>query len=97
MVVAWPGSEVAVMGPKGAVNIVFKKEISKAKDPEAKTEECEATYMETISNPKIAASQGYIDDVIEPCETRNIVARYLFSLTGKTVEVPKRKHGTIPL
>ena len=66
-------------------------------DPEAKAEECEKVYMETITDPKKAASQGYIDDVIEPKETRNMVARYLLSLTGKTVEVPKRKHGNIPL
>ncbi|MBU2647243.1 acyl-CoA carboxylase subunit beta [bacterium] len=97
MVVAWPGSEIAVMGPKGAVNIVFKKEIAEAKNPLKKAKECEVLYMETISNPKIAASQGYIDDVIEPRETRNIVGRYLVSLTGKTVPAPKRKHGNIPL
>ncbi len=97
MVVAWPGSEIAVMGPKGAVNIIFKNEINEADDPEAKTEECEARYMKTITNPKFAASGGYIDDVIEPRETRNILARYLLSLTGKSVEVPKRKHGNIPL
>lgn len=97
MVVAWPGSEIAVMGPKGAVNIVFKNEIGEAKDPEAKAEECEAVYMSTITDPKIAASQGYIDDVIEPRETRNIIGRYLISLNGKTVDVPKRKHGNIPL
>lgn len=97
MVVAWPGSEIAVMGPKGAVNIIFKKEISEAENCEEKAEECEQVYMETFTNPKTAASQGYIDDVIEPMETRSIVARYLLSLTGKTVEVPKRKHGNIPL
>ena len=97
MVVAWPGSEVAVMGPKGAVNIVFKKEISEAKDPEKKAAECETVYMDTVSNPKIAASQGYIDDVIEPGETRHIVGSYLVSMTGKRIEPPKRKHGNIPL
>jgi len=97
MVVAWPGSEIAVMGPKGAVNIVFKKEISEAKDPEKKAAECETTYMDTVSNPKIAASQGYIDDVIEPGETRHIVGSYLLSMTGKRIEHPKRKHGNIPL
>jgi len=97
MVVAWPSSEIAVMGPKGAVSIIFKKEISEADDIKAKTAECERVYMESITNPKTAASQGYIDDVIEPGETRNTVARYLVSLTGKTVEVPKRKHGNIPL
>lgn len=97
MVVAWPGSEIAVMGPKGAVSIVFKKEINAAKNPEKKAEECEKLYMETVSNSKIAASQGYIDDVIEPGETRHIVGSYLLSLIGKTFTGPKRKHGNIPL
>lgn len=97
MVVAWPGSEIAVMGPKAAVSIIFKNEINAADDPEAKTKACEAEYMESITNPKFAASGGYIDDVIEPRETRAITARYLLSLTGKTIDVPKRKHGNIPL
>ncbi len=97
VVLAWPGSEIAVMGPKAAVTIVFKQEIKAATDPAKKTEECEKEYMESITNPKYAASLGYIDDVIEPKETRNIVITHLSTLIGKSVEMPKRKHGNIPL
>ncbi len=97
VVVAWPSSEIAVMGPKGAVNIVSRKEIANADDPEEKARELEQDYMEKVANPKLAASLGYIDDVIEPGETRIVVLRYLNALIGKSVEMPKRKHGNIPL
>lgn len=97
MVVAWPTSEIAVMGPKGAVNIVFKKEIQEAENPESKAEECEKEYLEKMTHPKFAASLGYIDDVIVPKETRNVVINHLSALVGKSVEMPKRKHGNIPL
>ncbi|MCP4750083.1 MAG: acyl-CoA carboxylase subunit beta [Proteobacteria bacterium] len=97
IVLAWPGSQFAVMGPKGAVGIVFRNEIKNAKDPEKKALECEKDYMEKITNPKIAASLGYIDDVIEPGETRTTILLHLSALLGKRVEMPKRKHGNIPL
>jgi len=97
IVMAWPSSEIAVMGPKAAVNIVYKKEIKNAKNPEKKAEECEKQYMEKITNPKLAASLGYIDDVIEPAQTRNTLIKHLIALTGKNIDVPKRKHGNIPL
>ncbi|MBU2511878.1 acyl-CoA carboxylase subunit beta [bacterium] len=97
MVVAWPGSEIAVMGPKGAVSIVFKNEIKSAKNREQFAKECEKQYMKNVTNPKYAASMGYIDDVIEPGETRQMIIRHLAALVNKNVEMPKRKHGNIPL
>ena len=97
VVVAWPSSEIAVMGPSSAVNIVFGKEIKQSKNPEKTTKEREQVYMETITNPNIAASLGYIDDIIEPLETRPVLINFLSTLIGKSVEVPKRKHGNIPL
>lgn len=100
-VAAWPGSEIAVMGPKGAVNIVFKKDIEAVKtaggDAEAKAAQCEQEYIDKFANPQIAASRGYLDDVIEPGQTRAMLIRHLQALAGKRVEGPKRKHGNIPL
>jgi acetyl-CoA carboxylase carboxyltransferase component len=97
VVLAWPGSEIAVMGPKAAVHIVFKQEIKDAADPKQTIAECEKSYMESFANPKYAAALGYIDDVIEPRETRKVIITHLSSLIGKRVELPKRKHGNIPL
>jgi acetyl-CoA carboxylase carboxyltransferase component len=97
LVVAWPSSEIAVMGPKAAAAIVFKQEIREAEDPEQKAEECEQAYMDSVTSPKLAASLGYIDDVIEPGETRRTIINHLSTLVGKSVEMPKRKHGNIPL
>ena len=97
MVVAWPGAEIAVMGPKGAVNVIFRKEIAGSEDQEAAARQKEAEYIETFANPRMAASLGYLDDVIEPGETANIIRQYLWSLSDKQVERPRRKHGNIPL
>ena len=97
VVLAWPSSEIAVMGPSSAVNIVFREEIKSSKDPEAMAKKCEQEYMETTTNPSMAASLGYIDDIIEPVETRPVLIHFLGALLGKSVEVPKRKHGNIPL
>mgnify|MGYP006288470587 CR=1 FL=1 len=97
MVVAWPGSEIAVMGPKAAVGIIFKNEIKNAENPKQTIDNCEKEYMETITNPKYAAALGYIHDVIEPVETRRTLIAHLSSLEGKTSDMPKRKHGNIPL
>jgi len=97
VVLAWPSSEIAVMGPSSAVNIVFRNEIKSSKNPESTAKKCEQEYMETITNPSIAASLGYIDDIIEPIETRPVLVSFLSTLIGKSVEVPKRKHGNIPL
>jgi acetyl-CoA carboxylase carboxyltransferase component len=97
MNLSWPGAEIAVMGPKGAVNIIFRKEIVDSANPEEKAKECENEYTETFANPRMAASLGYIDDVIEPDETPRVVRQYLWSLSDKKTEKPNRKHGNIPL
>ena len=97
VVFAWPGAEIAVMGPQGAVNIVFKKEIDAAEDPQAKTQECIQHYTDKFANPQMAASLGYVDDIIEPAQTREILIQHLDALLSKRVEGPKRKHGNIPL
>jgi len=100
-VAAWPGAEIAVMGPDGAVNIVFKKDIDAVKeaggDAAAKKEECKQEYIDKFANPTIAASRGYVDDVIEPSKTRGILLAHLRALATKHQEGPKRKHGNIPL
>jgi methylmalonyl-CoA decarboxylase subunit alpha len=97
MVVAWPGAEIAVMGPKGAVNVIFRREIGASEDPAAAAREREADYIRTFANPRMAASLGYLDDVIEPSETAATVRQYLWSLSDKHVERTNRKHGNIPL
>jgi len=100
-VAAWPGAEIAVMGPGGAVNIVFKKDIDAVKeaggDVKAKIAECKQEYIDKFANPAIAASRGYVDDVIEPAQTRSMLIAHLRSLANKRQELPKRKHGNIPL
>ena len=95
--VAWPNAEIAVMGPEGAVNIVYREEIASAKDPEARRKELVAGYVERFANPYVAAAYGYLDDVIEPHETRPRLIAALRSLAGKRDTNPKRKHGNIPL
>jgi propionyl-CoA carboxylase beta chain len=95
--VAWPTAEIAVMGPDGAVNILYRDELAKAKDPDAKRKELVARYVERFANPYVAASRGYVDDVIEPHETRPRLIAALRSLAGKRDTNPKRKHGNIPL
>ena len=95
--VAWPSAEIAVMGPEGAVNIVYREEIERAKDPGARRKELVASYVERFANPYVAAAYGYLDDVIEPHETRPRLVAALRSLAGKRDTNPKRKHGNIPL
>jgi len=95
--VAWPSAEIAVMGPEGAVNIVYREEIERANDPDAKRKELVAAYIERFANPYVAAARGYLDDVIEPHETRPRLCAALRSLAGKRDTNPKRKHGNIPL
>ncbi|HLS88807.1 MAG TPA: carboxyl transferase domain-containing protein [Sphingobacteriaceae bacterium] len=95
--VAWPTAEVAVMGPEGACNIIFRREIAAAPDPEAKRAELVAEYRERFANPYVAAGRGYVDSVIRPSETRRVLAEMLASLGGKRVTVPEKKHGNIPL
>lgn len=94
---AWPNAEIAVMGAKGASEIIFKKEIAEAEDHEAKLAEKEAEYAEKFANPYRAAKRGFIDEVILPEETRRKLIKAFAMLEGKEVEGPKRKHGNIPL
>jgi propionyl-CoA carboxylase beta chain len=94
---AWPSAEIAVMGPDGAVNIVFRKELAQAEDPVKRKAELVADYRAKFANPYIAASRGYIDDVIEPRETRPRLINALEMLTNKRDSNPPKKHGCIPL
>jgi propionyl-CoA carboxylase beta chain len=94
---AWPTAEIAVMGAKGASEIIFKKEISEAEDHEAKLLEKEAEYAELFANPYTAAQRGFIDEVILPEDTRRKLLKAFSMLEGKTVNRPDRKHGNIPL
>ena len=95
--VAWPTAEVAVMGPEGAVNIIFRKELEDAADPEARRSELIADYKERFANPYHAAERGYVDEVIEPRRTRPILISALEVSLTKREPRPKRKHGNIPL
>jgi len=95
--VAWPTAEIAVMGPKGAVDILFRKEISEAKDPEAATEAKIQEYREKFAHPYIAAGRGYLDDIIDPRDTRPRLIDALESLKSKRDKNPPKKHGNIPL
>jgi acetyl-CoA carboxylase carboxyltransferase component len=97
MVAAWPGSEIAVMGPKGAVNIIFRREISEAEDKVLRAKELEQEYTDKFANPQLAASLGYVDNVIEPAQTRETLLKYLKSHLNKKQITPRRKHGNIPL
>lgn len=94
---AWPTAEIAVMGAKGASEIIFKKEISEAQDPVAKLIEKETEYAEKFANPYQAAQRGFIDEVILPRDTRKKLLKAFSMLEHKEVELPKRKHGNIPL
>jgi propionyl-CoA carboxylase beta chain len=94
---AWPTAEIAVMGPEGAVNIVFKEEIEQSKDPKKTRERLIAEYKAKFATPYIAASKGYIDDVIEPADTRRRLIKALELLKTKRDKNPPRKHGNIPL
>ncbi|MDQ4018600.1 MAG: methylmalonyl-CoA carboxyltransferase, partial [Actinomycetota bacterium] len=95
--VAWPTAEVAVMGPESAVNIVFRKEIEEAEDPDARRAELIAEYRAQFANPYTAAERGYVDDVIEPRRTRPVLADALRTALTKRERRPPRKHGNIPL
>src|ERR1044071_2598112 len=94
---AWPSAEMAVMGPAGAVAIVMRKELDEADDPVARRAELIEEYTEQFCNPYLAAERGYIDDVIDPRETRRILVRSLEVLRTKQEKLPQRKHGNTPL
>ncbi len=94
---AWPSAEIAVMGPKGAVEIIFKKEIESSKNPEVELEKKLDEYIKKFANPYIAAERGFLDDVIEPKNTKKILVNTFELLKDKVDFNPKKKHGNIPL
>jgi acetyl-CoA carboxylase carboxyltransferase component len=94
---AWPTAEIAVMGIEGAVNIVFRSELASSSDPEGLRIQLERDYRETLANPYVAAARGYVDDVIEPKETRPRLIAALEMLDTKRDTNPPKKHGNIPL
>jgi propionyl-CoA carboxylase beta chain len=94
---AWPTAEVAVMGPEGAVNIVFRKELEEAADADARRTELVDEYREQFANPYVAAERGYVDEVIEPRRTRPVLIDALETALTKREPRPRRKHGNIPL
>jgi acetyl-CoA carboxylase carboxyltransferase component len=97
LVYAWPTAEIAVMGPDGAVNLVFRRQIEAAEDPDATRQRLIREYSEKFANPYVAASLGYVDDVIEPAETRSKLVAGLEMLKNKRDTNPPKKHGNIPL
>ncbi|HXQ19595.1 MAG TPA: acyl-CoA carboxylase subunit beta [Acidimicrobiales bacterium] len=94
---AWPSAELAVMGPQGAVEIVYRRELAQAADPVGRRAELVEEYTERYANPYVAAERGYVDDVISPADTRKILIRSLNMLASKREELPRRKHGNVPL
>lgn len=94
---AWPTAEIAVMGPEGAINIISRKEISDSENPDKKKTELIDDYKEKFANPYVTASKGYLDDVIDPSETRIKIAKSLDLLSTKIQSNPRKKHGNIPL
>jgi propionyl-CoA carboxylase beta chain len=94
---AWPSAEIAVMGPKGAVEIIFRKEIEQAPNTEQAIDQKVNEYREKFANPYIAAERGYIDEVMRPSETRPKLISALRFLENKVDSNPKKKHGNIPL
>jgi propionyl-CoA carboxylase beta chain len=96
-IVAWPTAEIAVMGPDGAVNILYRREVDGATDPAALKDEKVREYREKFANPYAAAERGYIDEVIEPRDTRRKLIQALEVLHTKRDSNPPKKHGNIPL
>jgi propionyl-CoA carboxylase beta chain len=94
---AWPTAEIAVMGAKGAAEIIFKKEIAEASNPEAKWKEKEAEYAELFANPYSAAQRGYVDEVIRPSVTRQKLINAFDMLRNKVDSMPRKKHSNMPL
>lgn len=97
LVYAWPSAEIAVMGPKGAVEVIFRKEARASDDPKQALLDREEEYKETFANPYRAAERGYVDDVIEPASTRFRLIRAFEILANKKDTIPPRKHGNMPL
>jgi propionyl-CoA carboxylase beta chain len=94
---AWPTAQIAVMGAQGAVNILHRRELGEAENPEARRAELMAAYEDTLLNPYVAAERGYVDAVIVPSETRAHLVKALRTLKNKRESLPPKKHGNIPL
>jgi acetyl-CoA carboxylase carboxyltransferase component len=94
---AWPSAEIAVMDANGAANVIFRKEIGESEDPVAKRAELVEQYAERFANPYGAAERGYVDDVVDPRETRRVLVQSLDMLRTKKEKLPQRKHGNVPL
>lgn len=94
---AWPTAQIAVMGAQGAVNLLYRRELAGASDPDALRKKLMSEYDDTLANPYLAAERGFIDAVIEPAQTRLSITKALRALRNKRVELPPRKHGNIPL
>jgi propionyl-CoA carboxylase beta chain len=94
---AWPTAELAVMGSQGAVEIVYRRELADAEDPTTRRDELIDEYAERYANPYLAAERGFVDDVIDPADTRRLLAQSLEMLSSKREDLPKRKHGNMPL
>jgi acetyl-CoA carboxylase carboxyltransferase component len=94
---AWPSAELAVMGPQGAVEIVYRRELADSGDPSTRRAELVEEYVERYANPYVAAERGYVDAVIDPAETRRALRQGLEMLASKREDLPKRKHGNVPL
>ena len=94
---AWPTAQIAVMGAQGAVNILYRRELASAEDPDTRRAELVTEYEDTLANPYIAADRGYVDAVIKPSETRSQIVKALRALREKRKTLPPKKHGNIPL
>jgi acetyl-CoA carboxylase carboxyltransferase component len=94
---AWPSAEIAVMGAEGAINIIYRDEIRRSENPGQTRDALIADYKEQFTNPYVAASRGYLDDVIDPAETRVQLIKALDMLQNKRDSLPAKKHGNIPL
>ena len=94
---AWPSAEIAVMGPEGAVEIIHRRELDEAEDPEQRKASLAADYRDRFASPYVAAARGFLDDIIEPRETRARLINALQVLQNKRDVNPPRKHGNIPL
>jgi len=95
-VFAWPTAEIAVMGPEGAANIIFRKEILSSGDPDGTRKQKVEEYKEKFANPYVAASRGYVDAVIEPAETRKFLLHSINVSENKSIQMPYKKHGLPP-
>jgi acetyl-CoA carboxylase carboxyltransferase component len=93
---AWPANEIAVMGAEGAANVIFRRQIAAADDPDATRQRLVKEYQTELMHPYFAAERGLIDDVIDPADTRRVLIRSLEMLAGKRAELPRRKHGNPP-